>query len=120
MTVKIKRIYEKKETTDGYGVLVDRLWPRGVKKTRIHLWLKEIAPSEKLRKWYNHDEKKWKVFKKLYVKELNKNKEMITLLLKLEKEHHTITLLYASKSIFNNAAVLFSYLQKLKEKIKNL
>jgi len=64
--IKIKRIYEDPVETDGYRILIDRLWPRGVSKERdkIDLWLKEVTPSDKLRKWYSHDPQKWNEFQK--------------------------------------------------------
>ncbi|MFA7141752.1 MAG: DUF488 family protein, partial [Candidatus Paceibacterota bacterium] len=74
--IKLKRIYNKAEKDDGFRVLVDRLWPRGVSKeeAKLGLWLKEIAPSNDLREWFHHDPKKWKEFKEKYKKEVLENK----------------------------------------------
>lgn len=110
----IKRIYEPVSQMDGYCVLVDRLWPRGIKKDNasINLWLKDIAPSTELRKWYSHDPKKWKVFKSKYFKELDGKKELVDLLIKNAKKKK-ISLLYSSKEKqLNNAAALKEYLEK--------
>lgn len=114
--IKIKRIYEEAAQSDGYRILIDRLWPRGVskEKAKIDLWLKEIAPTTELRKWFNHEPEKWEEFQKRYKKELSQNKDLIKQLNSLEKEHKTITLLYAAKdSEHANAKVL---LKVLKEK----
>jgi uncharacterized protein YeaO (DUF488 family) len=82
--IKIKRIYEMPTQDDGFRILVDRLWPRGLSmdKAKVDLWLKEIAPSNDLRKWYAHDPKKWGEFKKKYFKELDLKKELVNLILK--------------------------------------
>lgn len=107
--VKIKRIYEEPTKDDGYRILVDRLWPRGVSKEKAHfdLWMKDIAPSTELRKWFGHDPKKWKEFTKKYEKELQDNTELVKQLKELAKEHKTITLLYGARDQeHNEAAVL--------------
>ena len=82
MEVRIKRVYEPYEESDGYRVLVDRLWPRGLTKERVHynVWEKGIAPSTELRRWFGHDPAKWDEFKKRYVAELNANPEAAPLL----------------------------------------
>lgn len=111
MKIQLKRIYEEPDEKDGYRILVDRLWPRGVSKEKAHLdlWLKDIAPSTELRKWFNHDPDKWNQFQKKYLKELKENKEAVDTL----KEHlkkGTITLLYAAKDeAHNEAEVLKDY-----------
>jgi uncharacterized protein YeaO (DUF488 family) len=114
--VKIKRVYDKSEKTDGYRVLVDRLWPRGVKKAAAKLdqWLKEIAPSDDLRKSFGHDPSKWKAFKSPYLKELRGStaKEAIADLLKVAKKRN-LTLLFAARDEeHNNAVVLKQVLDK--------
>ncbi len=106
--VKIKRIYDPYSAGDGKRILVDRLWPRGMKKeeARIDEWLKEIAPSNELRKWYSHDPAKWPEFKKRYRKELRPHAESIRKLKSLANEQ-TLTLLFSSKELErNNAAAL--------------
>jgi uncharacterized protein YeaO (DUF488 family) len=110
-TVNIKRIYEDADTTDGYRVLVDRLWPRGIKKERaaIDEWLKEIAPSPTLRKWFNHDPEKWTRFKKDYLAELKTN-EAMGKLKSMAKENNKLTLLYAARDEKHNHAVILQQL----------
>lgn len=105
MKIQTKRVYEQKEKNDGFRVLVDRLWPRGFTKEKLgaDLWLKEIAPSDELRKWFSHDTEKWPEFRKKYLAELKKNKELIAILKqKLQKEN--VTLLYAAKDMEHNEA----------------
>ncbi len=106
--IKIKRIYNKPEKEDGYRILVDRLWPRGLSKTkaRIDLWLKEIAPSDALRRWFSHDPEKWKQFKEKYIIELKQGKEFVNKIKRLEKEKRSITLLYSAKDEKQNNAVI--------------
>ncbi|MGI8635874.1 MAG: DUF488 domain-containing protein [Segetibacter sp.] len=106
-TIKLKRAYEPKITADGFRILVDRLWPRGIKKEDAHInvWMKEIAPSSELRKWFNHDEKKWAVFTTKYTDELKKSTTLEDLLA-LVKAHKTITLVYGAKDEEHNQAVV--------------
>ena len=113
-TIKIKRAYEPKSTADGFRILVDRLWPRGIKKEEagIDVWMKDIAPSVELRKWFNHDEKRWTVFTTKYTAELKKSIALDNLLA-LVKAHKTITLVYGAKDEeHNQAVVLKSFLDK--------
>jgi uncharacterized protein YeaO (DUF488 family) len=117
LIIKIKRIYDNPKGDNSFRILVDRLWPRGLSKvkTRINLWQKDIAPSNTLRKWFGHDEKKWNEFKRKYFKELDKksNGQMVDEIIKMAKEHSSITLLYGAKEErFNNAAALKEYLEK--------
>jgi uncharacterized protein YeaO (DUF488 family) len=111
MNIKIKRVYEKPDEKDGFRILVDRLWPRGLTKEKaaVDLWLKDIAPSTELRKWFNHDPDKWKEFKKRYLNELKENKDVVAVL----KDHlrqKTVTLLYAAKDNDHNEALVLSNL----------
>jgi uncharacterized protein YeaO (DUF488 family) len=111
--LKIKRIYDEPTKDDGYRILVDRMWPRGVKKTAasIDLWLKEIAPSTELRKWFGHDPKKWQEFRNKYFAELKTKSELIAAVLAKTKKQK-VTLLYAAKDTkHNNAIVLLDFLQ---------
>lgn len=113
--IEIKRAYETASKKDGYRILVDRLWPRGVSKEQasIDLWMKEIAPSVALRKWFNHDPKRWKDFQKKYQQELKKNHKTVKEMLNLERQKKVVTLVYAAKSEeINHAAVLRNYLIK--------
>ncbi len=114
--IRTKRIYEASSGDDGFRILVDRLWPRGVSKEKAVLgeWLKEVAPSTELREWYGHDPQKFPEFRKRYETELADN-PVVDTLLGLAKKHKTITLLYAAKTPLNEAMVLQEYLEyKLK------
>ena len=97
--IKIKRIYDDYSKTDGYRLLVDRLWPRGISKehARIDLWIKEIAPSHDLRKWFHDNPDKRAQFKKKYLGELKKNSNSLHEVKKIIDDKETITLLTASK-----------------------
>ena len=97
--IKIKRIYDDYSKTDGYRILIDRLWPRGISKERakIDLWIKEIAPSNDLRKWYHDNPEKNKQFELKYKGELKENSESLAEIKKTLRGKKTITLLYASK-----------------------
>ena len=112
---KIKRAYQSYDNKDGFRVLVDRLWPRGVSKEKLQLdlWMKEIAPSTELRKWFGHDPERWNEFKKRYLDELKEKKELIKQLNTIEKIHNTVTLVYSAKDEkLNNALVLMDLLNK--------
>jgi uncharacterized protein YeaO (DUF488 family) len=118
--IRVERIYDnpKGNKDDGFRILVDRLWPRGLSKDKvsIDLWQKEIAPSNSLRKWFGHDEKKWNEFKRRYFKELDGKKELVNMILSKVKEESisspTITLLYGTKEArFNNAVALKEYVE---------
>lgn len=112
--INIKRIYEKAERGDGFRLLVDRLWPRGVSKDRakLDLWLKEIAPSNALRKWFHHDPKKWPEFQKRYKAELKGNGEAVQKLKEIVKKNKTVTLLYAASDMEHNEAVVLKNIIK--------
>ena len=106
--VKIKRVYDPVSKDDGKRILIDRLWPRGVNKdeAKIDEWLKEIAPSAELRRWYGHDPSKWEEFRKRYMKELNEKADIVDRLGK-EGKKGQLTLLFAAKDKeHSNAAVL--------------
>ena len=107
MELKIKRVYVKPETGDGKRILVDRLWPRGLTKEKagIDLWLKEIAPTTELRKWFGHDPDKWKEFQKRYHQELKNNKEQVSILYELLKKG-PVTLVYGAKDEEHNEALV--------------
>ncbi len=104
--IELKRIYEEPKKSDGFRILVDKLWPRGVKKNdaNIDLWLKEIAPSDSLRKWFNHEDQKWVEFQKRYAKELEDKHELIDSI-KEKAKQQKVTLLFASKETEHNNAV---------------
>jgi uncharacterized protein YeaO (DUF488 family) len=115
MKIGIKRVYEQPEKEDGFRILVDRLWPRGLtkEKAKVDLWLKEIAPTTELRKWFAHDPEKWAEFKKRYLAELKENKEALSKI-KEEMKKGNVTLLYAAKDEAHNEAQVL--LNKLKKK----
>jgi len=104
---KLKRAYDAPDPTDGYRVLVDRLWPRGLSREKAHLdlWLKEIAPSDQLRKWFGHDAKRWIEFQKRYRAELREKSALIKQLKELEKQQGTVTLIYSAHDELHNQAV---------------
>lgn len=113
--VNIKRVYDAPDEDDGKRILVDRLWPRGMtkEKAQVDLWLKEIAPTTELRKWFEHDPEKWEAFKKRYIKELQENKEPVSIL-KDAVKRGKVTLLYGAKDEeHNEALVLKNVLQNL-------
>ena len=110
--IKTRRIYDKPEADDGFRILVDRIWPRGLKKNdvKIDLWQKDIAPSISTRKWFNHDQRKWNEFKSRYYNELKDKQEIVKLFLE-KAEEGTNTLLYSSKEEkYNNAIALKEFL----------
>lgn len=112
MNIRIKRVYEPPSEQDGRRILVDRLWPRGLSKTRAQIdrWLKEIAPSNELRKWYGHDPSKWSEFKRRYFAELEAN-AMVKVLLD-ELRSGPVTFLFGSKEgRINNAVALKEYIE---------
>ena len=116
MAVSLKRIYEKPDSKDGYRVLVDRLWPRGISKDDAELdeWMKEIAPSDELRKWFHSNPAEWDEFRKRYLSELKKHKEKLLSLARRAKKEK-VTLLFSSRNEDrNNALVLKQYLEMLK------
>jgi uncharacterized protein YeaO (DUF488 family) len=112
--IKLKRAYEKPARDDGERILVERLWPRGLTKlqAKVDLWLKEVAPSTELRKWFGHDPDRWDEFRRRYQKEL-KSKEDLIKLLKRKAKAGTITLIYAARDEEHNGAlVLKQFIQK--------
>lgn len=112
---KTKRIYEKYSEDDGYRMLIDRLWPRGVSKEEAHLdeWLKDIAPSTELRKWFDHDPDKFDEFAKRYKGELTSREEEVEYLLN-KAEEQKVTLLYTAKDeVHNHAKVLEEFLEQI-------
>jgi uncharacterized protein YeaO (DUF488 family) len=115
ITIRIKRVYEEPEEADGLRVLVDRLWARGLskEKARVDVWVKEIAPSTELRRWYGHDADKWPEFKTRYAAELNANPTGVEKLLS-EVQAGTVTFLYSSKEErLNNAVALKEYIESI-------
>jgi uncharacterized protein YeaO (DUF488 family) len=111
--IKLKRVYDSAASTDGKRFLVERLWPRGVKKADLKMdaWLKEVAPSPALRRWFSHDPGMWMEFQRRYFVELKTNREAIEPILEAVRDG-TVTLLYSSHDHeHNNAVALKSYLE---------
>lgn len=106
MSIQLKRAYEPAARGDGTRVLVDRLWPRGLSKDRARIdhWLKEIAPSTALRKWFNHDLERWEKFRERYFRELDRNTDAVQELQGLARGK-TVTLVYSAKDEDHNQAV---------------
>ncbi len=112
--IKIKRIYEPASKEDGIRILVDRLWPRGItkEKARLDLWLKDVGPSDGLRKWYGHDPEKWPEFRRRYFRELEGKKELLDTI-RAEAKKRKVTLLFGAKEEkFNQAEAIREYLKQ--------
>ncbi len=116
MAIRTKRIYDPPDPSDGARILVDRLWPRGVsrEKAQVDEWMKEIAPSDRLRKWFNHDPERWVEFQKRYFDELHSpEKEDLLDRLHATARRKTLTLLFAAKDTdLNNAVALAAFLNR--------
>ena len=114
--LQIKRVYEPRSPTDGPRILVDRVWPRGISKAKLGdaIWLKDVAPSTELRKWFNHRPKRWKQFRTRYAAELNRNSDTITKL-RAMCARVSVTLLYSARDVEHNQALaLAEYLRGIK------
>lgn len=112
--IRLKRVYEPASKNDGFRILVERLWPRGLSKqrARIDLWLKDIAPSPELRTWYGHDSKKWKEFQERYRSELRKN-QAVEQIIGLLRQKKAVTFVYAARDEQRNSAqVLKAFLER--------
>ncbi|NYB52688.1 MAG: DUF488 family protein [Methanobacteriaceae archaeon] len=115
--IKIKKAYQSPAQKDGYRIMVDRVWPRGVSKQRLKMdvWLKDIAPSHDLRRWLSQNSQNWEEFKDKYREELKDKSEFLNQILELEKEKETVTLVYtAGGADQNNAIVLKEVLEEIK------
>lgn len=113
MKFHVKRVYEEPARQDGTRILVDRVWPRGLskEKAKVDHWLKDIAPSTELRKWFGHDPDKWDEFRERYFRELDDNPEAVDRLI-AEAGDGTVTLVYSAKDeTYNNAVALKAYLE---------
>ena len=122
MSLHVMRAYDKPGPSDGYRVLVDRVWPRGVSRSKLQLdvWAKEVAPSTVLRKWFNHDPAKWAEFKQRYFRELAEGEKaaVINSLLAAARRRR-VTLVYgATETHFNNASALKGYLERRLAKLQ--
>lgn len=111
MQIRIKRVYDEPESTDGTRILVDRLWPRGLSKEKAHvdLWLKEIAPSDNLRKWFGHDPDRWPEFRTRYRAEIKQNPSALMLLKEALAKSPAI-IVYGAKDEEHNQAVVLAEL----------
>lgn len=107
MNIKLKRVYESADEADGKRILVERLWPRGLtkEKAQVDLWMKDVAPSTALRKWFDHDPAKWTEFQKRYRAELEDNSEQVAQLTEAIGKRKT-TLVYGAKDEEHNAAIV--------------
>lgn len=105
--ILIKRIYDPTAENDGYRILVDRIWPRGVSKENAHLdeWIKEVAPTDPLRKWFDHDPKKFTEFEERYRNELMDRSDTLQQIRKIAADR-TVTLLYGAKDTEHNQAIV--------------
>lgn len=113
--LRVKRVYDTASADDGFRILVDRIWPRGVSKERakVDLWLKDIAPGARLRKWFGHEQKKWGEFKAEYHKELGDKESLVALILG-KMPLGNVTLVFGAKEEkFNNAVALKEYIDNL-------
>jgi uncharacterized protein YeaO (DUF488 family) len=108
--IKTKRAYEAPSSDDGFRILIDRLWPRGVTKAKakIDLWLKDVAPSDALRKRFGHDPAKWTEFEAAYGRELERKTPLLKEIKKLERKNKTLTLVFGAKDEKHNNAVVLS------------
>ncbi len=106
MTIRLKRVHEPRSDGDGYRVLVDRLWPRGLTKNaaNIDLWLRDIAPSTDLRRWYGHELARWPEFQLRYEQELLERGQLLDLLRDIEQHNDLVTLLFAARDQDHNEA----------------
>lgn len=113
MTITTKRVYEEAESGEGMRILVDRLWPRGLSKddAAVDLWVKELAPSDKLRQWYDHDPDKWPEFKKRYHAELKDKNESVDELVNQIKSKKAVFLFGSKETRYNNAVALKEYIE---------
>ncbi len=113
MAIQLKRAYDKPQKSDGFRVLIDRMWPRGIRKEDLRLdeWLRSLAPSTELRQWFGHDPEKWEEFRRRYFRELDTHPEEIKLLREKMREG-PLTIIFGSREErFNNATALKEYLE---------
>ncbi|MGH6895486.1 MAG: DUF488 domain-containing protein [Geminicoccaceae bacterium] len=114
MSIDLKRAYDPPAGSDGHRILVDRIWPRGITKAdlRIDAWLKDMAPSDDLRKWFGHDPKKWDEFKKRYARELEQRPDALEQLVEIAKAGHVTLVFGARDTLHNNAVALKEHLER--------
>lgn len=115
MGIKIKRVYEAPVASDGYRILVDRIWPRGLSKqdAKVSLWFKSVAPSTALRQWFSHTPERWQEFRQRYLQELTRKDDELAIIGDTLKKTRNVTLIYSTKDTqHNQAVVLLEYLRK--------
>ena len=120
MTIQVKRVYETPSHADGMRVLVDGLWPRGLaaRSVQVSDWVKELAPSKTLRKWFDHNPGKWAMFKQRYFSELDGHPDKVNVL--VEDASDCLTLVYSAKDeMYNNAVALKEYIEKAMQKSRS-
>ncbi len=114
--IQVKRVYDEAVASDGSRILVDKLWPRGLskEKAKVDVWLKDIAPSDELRKWFGHEPEKWNEFRRRYFEELKGKKEAVGVIVEKSRSG-AVTLLYGAKEEkYNNAVALKEFIEALK------
>lgn len=114
MTIRIKRAYDPPSPEDGYRLLVDRLWPRGLSKesAQVDLWMRGVAPTTELRTWYGHEVDKWPEFRRRYEEELAEHGELLDLVRDIERHREKVTLLFGAKDQEHNQAVVLAEVLK--------
>jgi uncharacterized protein YeaO (DUF488 family) len=120
MTIRVERVYGVARPTHGRRYLVDRVWPRGLKRDALHLddWLRDVAPSDELREWFGHDPERWEEFQRRYFEELDSKAEALGVLIDAAK-HGEVTLLFGAKDEeHNNAVALRAYLEQRKHHLR--
>lgn len=112
MSIAVRRVYEARSAEDGYRILVDRLWPRGLTQDAagVDLWLRNLGPSTELRRWFGHDVDRWPEFQERYRRELDGHPELIDLILDIERHRKRVTLLYAARDTEHNEAQVLAEL----------
>ncbi len=113
LLIATKRVYDPPSPEDGFRILIDRLWPRGLtkEKARVDLWLKEIAPSDDLRKWFGHEPEKWPGFKKRYFDELKRHPELVETIIEKGRTGPVTILFGAKETRYNNAVALKEFIE---------
>jgi uncharacterized protein YeaO (DUF488 family) len=115
VVVYVKRVYDVPKSNDGYRVLVERLWPRGIskEKARVDLWLKDAGASPGLRQWFSHDPAKWETFRLKYFEEMDQKPHIVKQLLDLIRTGHVVTLVFSARDLtHNNAVALKEYIER--------
>ena len=110
MSIKIKRVFDAPSPNDGFRILVDRIWPRGLstESAGVDLWMRDVAPSTELRHWFNHEAGKWPEFRERYERELRDHGELLDLVLDMERHRGGVTLLFGARDAQHNEAVVIA------------